>query len=275
MKNRGGAARKKGSLTVEAAIFLPVFLIAMLLMAYLIRMVAVEESVMHVLSDEGGRLAATAYLGQMEETAHLPLQELLESRLLGKTALTLKIRERVAEETRLAESLRTSRYNYLYTEAGLDELIRIEVSYRVRLPFILGRFDGFSFTDTLQTRGFLGAAARGEPLGYGPMEEEQEFQSTFVFPKYGERYHVESCSTIAVYPQEHFLNRSIRNRYTPCEICDPGHLPDGSRVYCFPQAGEVYHKGSCPTVEKSTAEIDREEALRTGYTPCKLCGGGE
>ena len=53
---------KRGSFTLEAAIFLPIFILSVLTIAYLIKLIAVQENAFHALADETEKVAAEAAL---------------------------------------------------------------------------------------------------------------------------------------------------------------------------------------------------------------------
>lgn len=50
-------------------------------------------------------------------------------------------------------------------------------------------------------------------------------------------------------------------------------------VYIFPKYGEKYHKKDCKYIKQNISEnsyiinMDKEDALRKGYTPCIICQG--
>lgn len=39
------------------------------------------------------------------------------------------------------------------------------------------------------------------------------------------------------------------------------------------RTGERFHHGSCRYLRQSKIRISRAQALKAGYTPCKVCGG--
>ena len=53
---------KKGSITVEAAIILPMFIIAVLTISYTIKLIEAEECVINGVADEARHVAAYAYI---------------------------------------------------------------------------------------------------------------------------------------------------------------------------------------------------------------------
>ena len=102
---------------------------------------------------------------------------------------------------------------------------------------------------------------------------ETEDYLVYVFPKRGERYHRDGCSTMKAGDIETVLTRSLRRKYKACQICKPGKLPDGALVCIYSDASDVFHRRSCASITKSYETMTRSEAERKGYTPCMHCIG--
>ena len=55
---------------------------------------------------------------------------------------------------------------------------------------------------------------------------------------------------------------------------------DAANVWIYPRYGERFHQAACNIVQMQTQEgnpgweMDRQEARRRGFTPCRICGGG-
>lgn len=244
---------KQGSVTVEAAIVLPLFLVAVIAVGWLMKAAAIEEDMGFAAMNEGRQLAMTAY-----NIDYNPLFPVTTSAKIAKCkegVRDVKIRD----------------YKYLYRDGELDNLIHFSVSYETD--------GGLPFFDTVLSpklqftlRAFRGCDNRGA-ASYEELEKEQESEEVWVFPRYGERYHSETCSFISVYPRKMILNAGVRRNYDSCKMCDSGGIENGHSVYCF-KAGGAYHYGSCPTVDKYVVRMEKRDAESRGYTPCLKCGGG-
>ncbi|MCL1983215.1 MAG: hypothetical protein FWG53_09070 [Clostridiales bacterium] len=244
---------KKGFLSVEASIFVPMFVIAVLTIGYLIKVAAVSENVMHVMADEARKLSMYSY---GLELTHLKFKPDVESRL------TL--------ETKDIEHPSVESMNYLYKAKGKDDLIgfRVDSGVKIKLPIIF--YDGVSLTDTLFFRAFTGREYKPDYAGFDDMEEEEP-RLVWVFPVAGERYHEEDCSYIKVAARQGALNSAIKKKYKPCSLCDASGASVGSVIYYFESAGEVYHQGSCFIVDRYVISMDEADAKKKGYTPCSKC----
>jgi hypothetical protein len=259
---RGGADR--GSLSVEAAILLPVFLLAMLTLGILIRMVSVSENTAHALTDELGRVAAEG---------NAPVH-----------ALTFKgnLESRIDEENGGdIDSVSPSPYLYrvphLSLKSGKTYTNLIGASATSGITLGLPNMFGVSpkVTVTAVCRAFVGVTAFGAKMPFSELEDDGKSNIVWVFPRAGERYHTENCSVIKNEPKEKLLSSQIRGAYKPCELCDPDKAPVGSLVYVFSSSGEAYHIGSCFIVKRFVISMDRTDAKEKGYTACAKCGGGD
>ncbi len=246
---------KRGFVTVEASIFLPVFIIAVLTLAYMMKIYAMDENVTHAMCDEGHRLAENAYVTRIAPD------------------FPSRLEQRVREENPGIDEEIVTRFRYLYRTRGVSDLILIENTYvaYVRLP---AAFTGpATRTRRVLIRGFTGAETERRGASYTSLEEDEESVTVWVFPRYGERYHDENCPYIKVDARQRTLNSSIRNKYSPCANCRPGDLANGALVYVFPSGGS-YHRGTCPSVDRYVVGMEKDEAIERGYTACSKCGGG-
>ena len=248
---------KKGYFTLEAAVFLPLFIMGVLTLGYLINIFSTAENVTHSVLDEAGHLAARAY---------------------GSKAAPFfpeRTENRLRKENRQLEAVKIHRFRYLYQEGGRNGLISMNVRYRIRLPAPLNMIDSFEMESRVRCRGFIGSRNGGKPVSFDEMEKNADSEPVLIFPMWGQRYHNEVCGYVKANARQSVLTSRIKKLYNPCQLCKPDELALGSYVYCFPDTGRAYHKGSCNMIDKYTVEIEKEDALAKGYTPCSKCKGGQ
>ena len=239
-----------GSYTVEAAVFLPVFLLAVLTIGFLIRVSAGAESCMHAASDELRLAAANAYVANVS------------------IGLSSKIENRMENEDRYISGARVTDLRYLLS----DGEIALKMKYHIDIPFAVGVYDGVDLTDRLKARAWIGRSNE-DPLGYDAMEQEADSETVYIFPAWGEKYHKKECTYVTADPVQMSLTSEVKSKYHACPRCRSGELSEGSVVYCFPQYGEAYHRPGCDSIVKFTVAIQKDQAERRGYTPCSKCGG--
>ncbi|MGI6731112.1 MAG: hypothetical protein ACOX5F_04325 [Anaerovoracaceae bacterium] len=249
---------RKGFITVEAGIFLPIFIIGILTIAYLIKLMVVQGGVFHSYTDEARLLAAEAYIDKV--TPIILFEPKLQNRLYNENLSDI-------------EDICLENFNYLYKDDRDSGLISMDLSYKVKLKLPIQFYKDFPITETLVFRGFVGADEELDPMTFEEMESNEASHLVYVFPRAGGRYHNESCTFLYAEPLEMILSGSVRRRYDPCSLCKPGDLSNGNLIYCFNRAGEVFHRGSCYVVDRYVISIEKEDAINKGYTTCLKCGG--
>ena len=247
---------KKGSLSVEAAIFLPIFIIGVLTFAYLIKLMAVQETVFHSFADEARKLSSEAVI--------YPTVPFYEARLMDRL---------YDENPDDIYAIDLDHFRYLSNASGMNGIISMDLDYKVKIKLPIQFYNDLPISETLVFRGFIGSEEELDPMSFEEMETEKESDLVWIFPKAGGRYHKENCTYISSKPRQVRLSEHLKRKYKSCSICHSSKITNGNYVYCFPD-GEVYHKGNCPTVEKYVISIEKEEAIKRGYTPCSKCGGG-
>ena len=246
---------KKGFITVEAAIFLPVFLIGVLTIAYVIKFMSIEEGIFHSLTDEARALSAEAVVNPMP----MGFEARLKSRIYNEYGDNII-------------GLDLDNFRYLYAN-GQPGMISMDLNYDVRVKLAIPFYKTMPISESLIFRGFVGKKTDQVPFPFEEMEKETESTTVWVFPRAGGRYHKESCTYISSKPREVVLSKSVKRNYGSCSLCESGKLNSGALVYCFPKYGDAYHTASCPTVDKYVISMEKEEAVEKGYTPCTKCGG--
>lgn len=223
-----GARWKRGSIIVDAAISLPIFLIAMCTILSLLLQVGREDNAMLSMFKTSQTvtrtLAATGYT-----TGQGASDEFLGA--LGQ------------DNEGIINTL----------EQGSEELI-----------------NSLSQDD----RGDLYLFKEGHVLVFRPFigeKSESDGDRVYIFPKYGERYHIEGCSTLRNGERVEVLTDKVKRQYKACEICKPDELPNGATVCIYSDVSHTYHRESCATITKSYECISRKDAIDQGYTACQLC----
>ncbi len=245
---------KRGIVTIEAAIFLPIFLVGLLTFAYLLKFLIIQEQVFHDLSDEAKLVAANAI-----NQPHYPLG--------FETHLMNRIQDDCGEKI---QNLELSQFKYLYQD-DTTNLIFMNLEYDVRVNLPIQFVDDLHLEEKLLMRGFVGHRVDENPMSFEELEKEVEFEIVWVFPNSGTKYHQQNCIYITSQPREVVLSQDIRHRYHPCEICKSKEIENGSLVYCFPNYGESYHTSECSVIKKYVIPMEKSEAIEKGYLPCTKC----
>lgn len=242
---------KKGRFTVEAAIVMPILILAMIALISIVNIYATGENMVFSMCDE--MMLSEIEAAYIEDPVSLP-------------ALTLA---RVNTENKGLSYAVVTEYDYRHEHGGMSDLISIEVSGTYRM---VGPFSGFfAVEERVRGRAFTGLY-KPTPSGDNPAEDDDP-HIVYIFPMHGEKYHNRECPFLNPACQQVFLTDKIKNKFGPCSICKSIEAKVGESVYCFFGSGTVYHRGNCSMVDKYYVEIEKKDALARGYMPCMACGG--
>ena len=228
---------KKGSYLVEAAISLPVFIIAVIVMSSVILMYACIEDCAFIAANELRRGAAEAVIADTS------------------IALPHRIRKELEDNHSQVHSARLIEAGLRSERWGIDELLIVDFRLTLKTNNPLGIKAEADYDLALATRAYVGQE-RDETNMTAEEFADEDAEAVYIFPKRGEK-----------------LSSSVRKKYKGCPLCHSSKAADGALVYYFPSDGEDYHLPGCPALQRNYIEIERGTALKRGYTACSKCGG--
>lgn len=244
--NKGGVlSSKRGGMILEATIFLPIFIVAVIVMICCIRVYAIDEYVTFKMCDEMRAVISTAkYTDIRPDSMYRTLNQISS----------------VAPEMKYA-LLTYMNTDYDDESEDLQDLYAISIQYDIGLNLPIPMTEDLIREKTVVARGFTGRI-------YVP-DGDSEDEIVWVFPDYGECYHDANCRYIKVYPKKKILTSNVKGKSEYCKICNSVSLPAGAEVMIF-NSGK-YHSRECGTVTKYTVSISLEEAIAGGYKACSKC----
>ena len=259
--------RARGSLTVEAACILPVFLGCILAVF----------SVMH-----GVRSELCVYTGIWEAAEETALNAILvqeeregAGQVLGAGALGLYGRTQVSERLNGDQAgeavIKGGRggISFLGSSVLDQEMIRIQASYGLGLSACSPVFIDIPVSIQASVRAWTGRTSSAE--GEGTQSQETKVYVTAT----GSVYHLdEQCTHIRLSVRRVALSevQSLRNqgggKYHPCESCKEAF---GDMVYITDTGNRYHSTASCRGLKRGVMEIPLSEL--EGWQACKRCGG--
>lgn len=254
---------KKGGYIAEAAIVLPIFIVAVILLISIVPRAARCERLVYAICDE---------MTQENIQAHF-----FKSYMRCKSNLT----DGALRALKSDDSFSVDRLGYCHTDrvrSGrtsmvIDDVITADFTAFITYLDPLSMGSDMEFSGKIKCRPYTGTERREEAMSREDMERDENSDPVYVFPKSGERYHRKDCSVLNPACEAAVFSQDIRKRYGSCSLCNSGEKSIGSTVFLFRQAGEAYHTGRCSTVDKYYIEMERSEAGEKGYTACLICGG--
>ena len=255
MRNNIKHISKKGFYTVEAAIFLPLVLLAVLSLGYFMRVEGTWENCIHGAVDESALIASKSY-------------DRGNAALVGPV-----VSSRINTDNPVLDEMKIKGLKIMYSDGLTDDLTSYKIYASIDLQLPLGFSRKFTMEQGIKFRGFTGVEGRGEPMGAEGLETYAGQRPVWVFPHTGEKYHSENCTYVKASVTPQVLTESLKRKYDSCGLCNSKDIKAGTIVFCFGSEDTSYHSGMCSSIDRHTAVIDESEAAKKGYRPCSKCGG--
>ena len=189
--------------------------------------------------------------------------------LSAAAAVSKRINEDVPELTSM--QLKDVRVMYIDGHLGGITSYRICASIDLQMPLGFSRI--FELDQKIKYRGFIGVKNSGNGMGPELLETNKVQNPVWYFPHSGEKYHGKTCTFVKATAEPAVLSSKIKSEYKACRTCDSANVQTGSIVFCFEGEDTAYHRGSCSTIVKHTAVIDKSEVIKKGLGACSKCGG--
>ena len=276
--------RRKGSLTVEAALIVPVSFLAVILFLNLFLFLQVQLRVEKELAEISRELMP---LGTVLSKAHAASETAdadseksailaLFQKLGAEGYLSYRMKEELSGE-RWLSLIRGGSGGFSFSGSAVyagDMEIRLLVSYMfVPNDGIFG-LGGIPVIQQVTSRGFAGAGR--QPVKGGDEQEQEEETKVYITDNASVFHRTTECTylKISVRPvtQEQLAKErnSSGGKYYACEYC--GKKPGD--IFYIAEYGERYHKTvSCRALRRNVTAISEEDAVEQGLRPCSKCGG--
>lgn len=240
---------KKGSMIVEAAIVLPVFIIMAVTFCWLVKACALEIAVYNTVENEIRQVS-----------------------VLGTVPVSPSIRKELGSISVDGSAYKETGVIPGYSVSGIGGFTKVTFSYDTGIQMPLPLVSDIILKNSIIYRNWTGYSHPGEPMGFDTMAASAAGHPVYIFPQAGERYHKKGCRVMTAAAESVSLSADVRDRYGPCPLCTTGKESDGTGVYVF-RYGTCYHRGGCSAVSKYFILMDLTDAQARGYTACGVCGG--
>ncbi len=264
-----GKSLKKapGSMTVEAAIVLPLFLFFFLNLGCAIELIRLHGNLELALWETGNRMCV--YGAALSESESLAGVGSMFSYFYVKSEVIDYVGEEYLEQSPLTHGGSGLRFLESKMLSARDTL-EINMTYEVSSFHPLANFYPFRMANR-----YYGHLWTGFQLPLGADGGKVE---TVYVAETGEVYHVSaSCTHLKLSIQEVTLQEALTERngggaqYVLCSLC--GDMPRMETVFITDE-GECYHyTKECSGLKRTIYSMSREEAAEK-YRPCMRCAGG-
>jgi len=250
----------EGSMTVEASVVLPLFLMFFLALGSAMEMIRLHANLEFALWDIGNRMSVYghALTGSEENLIWSEAGDIA----LTYTYVKKEIENYLGTEYLDASPLVGGAEGLRFVESEIwdgGEDFEILVTYQVAPFGEIAGVKGFRMANR-----YYGHFWNGYRI---PIE-------VFYTAENGEVYHKDAmCShlflsvTQVILPEAYTARNQKGEKYTPCELCEK--TESGNWVYITEEGNRIHYQRYCSGLKRTVFEVSAEEAA--GYRPCSRC----
>lgn len=250
---RTSAFTSKGSITLEAALVIPIFFFAMLCLVYLFEMTAIRTTMRSALHSVGREIAKEAYA----------------SPIVSPRGIEQHLIQNIGQD-RLESSIVSGGVNGLDCGASTSDWgsaeIELVVQYQLNIPILMFRIPAISCEERLRVKGWTGYVSGGN---------SSSREEIVYITDYGLVYHKDMYCTYlelsirAVKAEEiEKLRNQSGGRYYACESC--GQDNGDAKTLYVTDYGERYHTSlECSKVKRNIYAVPLDEVY--GLGGCSKC----
>lgn len=282
---------QQASLTVEAALVMPIFLYFIIAFLYFMQIFTLQEQIQQSITKMGLSWSKTAYFYKdfpnIEEALSfdntifgsefdIGLNEITD-KIISGYSLKLYAKQYLDKDFINNSCIRDGfeGIDFFYSSVVNDEAcIDIVLKYKVSIPvkiFLLGDLSMFQRVRLRTWTGYEVAAA------YSTQEETPDSDDTIVYiTDTGTVYHKsKDCSHIklsitAVQGIPYDLRNDSGSKYTMCEKCCTGEEGENATYYITTYGTKYHADRTCSKIKRSIQEIPLSEV--GSRKPCSRCG---
>lgn len=263
-------SRRRGSMTLEAAFVLPLFLFAILNILFAVNIIGTQSRMNAALHQVGNKMAFAGYGYRAAAGENMP--DGLAGIALTEGYARGKIVEYVGSSYLDQSCVKGGAGGLSFAGSsvmGEGDIIDLRVSYRVR-PFAgLMGFDGFSVSQRYYGKAWTGYDASGSVSDFN--EEDPMVYIT----ETGTVYHLDRNCTYLNPKAETVPAESVSGRrnasgekYAPCGFC--GAITGGTEVYITTYGNNYHRILNCPGLKRTIYTVPLSKVGARGR--CSKCG---
>ena len=243
---------KRGSITVEAALAVPIFFLAVVSLLYLMEIMAVRTAVRSGLQAAGKELAQEAYVMAVASPRKLEADIV---HTIGAERLERSIVEGGSGGIHCEGS-------YISVSTGIGEL---RASYKVHIPVPVFHIPSISYAESMRIKAWTGYEK--SLLGNADDEIVYVTETGIVYHKDYHCTHLELSIRMVPGSEIASLRNENGGKYYPCEHCGRGA---SGGVYITGD-GDRYHSSlSCSGLKRTVYAVPLSEVIGKGA--CSRCG---
>lgn len=259
----------KGSMTVEAALIMPVFIFAVLNLLSIVDIIRVHSNIQAAMTETAKEMAVYGYA--YDKFTDGENNNLVMS-ILGKELAKNKIKDLAGRDYLDHSMIKGGSDGLWFIKTDVmyqNDMIDLVVRYRVTPLFQIAPWKDIFMINRCRVHAWT-----GYDLSIKKDSETEQTETMVYVAEYGDVYHrTKTCThlKLSISSIEKGALESARNdngeKYHKCEKC--GKMPMRDVIY-ITDMGDKYHTTlSCSGLKRTINEVPLSKA---GVPPCKKCG---
>lgn len=290
MKQKGEIEMKsskwRGSITVEAALVMPIFMFALIAFLYFFQLFTLQEQIQESITRVSKQASQYGYVYQYLQDASKDKKEEKDASKAKKlvqgfvdgTLFRTKFLEYMGDNTN-DTCIMGGVKGISFVESSFmkqEDNIEVVAIYEVKIPVLFFQLHPFTVVQRVHSRAFVGKSLIEEKGDNNDSKEDKK--DTYVYvTRTGTVYHKNCNCTYLNIKITSVLGKDIASKrsangaiYYPCESCMKEKL-DPKKTYYITKYGNRYHiSSSCKKIDRDVKKIKLSEV--GSRRPCSKCG---
>jgi hypothetical protein len=286
-----------GSITVEAALVMPLFIYGIMAFLYLFQIIYIQECIQSGITEVAKEASRYGFIYEdvmnsqevdsEEEDKDTKTKKDTEKDT-SKKSICKTIVDGSFLQIRLGEHLDQCNFNddcivggktgivmFLSSFMEDEETIDVVAVYHIKIPIAIIKVNGFTMVSRVRTRAFIGLDQRDEGEDSSGNDENDEDQIVFI-TETGTVYHKsKECSHLKLSISSSTLSqlKLVRNQnggiYKPCEKCADNNRNDNKTVFITKEGNRYHISLDCSGLKRTIFSVPLSQVV--GKRPCKRC----
>ena len=284
----------EGTLTVEAALVLPIFIYFMIAFIYIFQIIRIHEHIQNTITEIGYETTRYAYVyhrieeykeksdkeeplkdedfGEVDDDSFFQNKDVIYTRGIGSAYYKIQLNNHLDKDFINNSCIKNGMdgiTTYLSTFMEHEDTIDIIVRYKIKMPLLFLSLDEIPMMQRVRLKGWNGWKANNEN------GEETDLEEVYV-ALHGEVYHkTKNCTYINIKVDEipfasiNLTTNKNGEAYIECNICVRGQTVNSNHVY-ITSTGNKYHiRLNCSSLKRTVNVISIREV--GSLRPCSRC----
>ena len=273
--------KKTASLTLEAALVMPIFMFSIIAFIYLLQIVIIHDNLQEGITNIGLEAARYGYVydslleeNKEDETVDDAMCMLI-AKGIDSTFFKVKLYDNVDTNLLNGSCIKggfTGIHTYLSNYMEENDTVDVIINYKIEIPALFFNIGNLQIVQRAKLRGWNGY----KPLAKFKEETTEDTDEEMVYiTETGTVYHTSrECTHLRLsiklvpFEQIEILRNNSGGKYKKCQICASNSKP-GNSVYITTNGDRYHINGNCSGLKRTVKEVPLSKVKDRGL--CERC----